>query len=861
VNARNIPAAVLAAAFLVLAAEAIPPSRGARAPSPVAVKIGADPPAARAEQMRAAERAAGENVARAEREHGARSTECAQALADQAFLLWNLEEYEAGRPIAERALSIRLAAPAESREQAGSLYQAADFRRATGDYAGALAGYRGAIAAWTRLFGEGHAENGSAWHYMGILHALTGDPAGARACLRRALAVREGALGDSDPLVATTLHALGDLAARSGDPQAEELFARAQRIWERTLGPGDPFVARSLQARARLRAAAGDFATARSLLGRALAIRAAAFGPRHHLVARTRLALADLLARSGGVEAALAETRVSIGLLKETLGPEHPAVADALSDQARLLWSAGRRTDALVTALSAETMARERFRRSARDLDDGLALSYAGARTSGLDVLLTALAERTRDVEPAAAAREAFDALIRSRGMVLGARAESGDAGIDAVRDAIPSGGALVAYALYRRLAGPYGVAEPAYLAIVMAAGQPSPRVVPLGPAPVIEAAVSAWRDQVTRDPHGRAGEHREATASAAEDPETAARAAGERLRRAVWDPVAPWIAGASPVFVVPDGAIDLVAFGALPDDRDGYLVESGPLLHQLTTERSLVSSGSGAARGRGILSLGGPDFDAALAARAWPGALAARPLCPEFARLTFGTLPGAAGEAREVAALLRSGGDDIVLEGSAARADAFSQDAPGKRILHLATHAFVLPERCAVTPDRGSVADLDSVPTEHPLLRSGLAFAGANRRAAANAEAGAGRIEDGILTAEEIAGLDLSGVEWVVLSACDTGLGEIHAGEGVAGLRHAFERAGARTVIMSLWGADDASARAFMRALYAARSTGATTAEAMRRAAADLIAFQRAHGRTTQPYYWGGFVATGDWR
>jgi CHAT domain-containing protein len=67
-------------------------------------------------------------------------------------------------------------------------------------------------------------------------------------------------------------------------------------------------------------------------------------------------------------------------------------------------------------------------------------------------------------------------------------------------------------------------------------------------------------------------------------------------------------------------------------------------------------------------------------------------------------------------------------------------------------------------------------------------------------------------------------------------------------------------TVIMSLWGADDGAARAFMRALYTARGAGLSTAEAMRQAASELLGFQRRAGRSTHPYYWGGFVAAGDW-
>jgi CHAT domain-containing protein/tetratricopeptide (TPR) repeat protein len=865
----GLAACIIAAALLLLGAESFVRSAGDTAPRPASSPAAPPSAAWRLAQKRAAE----DRVAAAEAAHGGVSAQVAAALADEAFLLWSLEEYSAGLPIAERALAIRLTAPLETREQAGSRYQVADFRRATGDYAGALEEYRGAIATWGRLLGEDHVEIASAWHYMGVVLGLAGDPEGARACLLRALDLRERGLGESDPLVASTLQALADLAMRSGDPAAEGLLVRAQRIWERSLGPRDPFVARSLLARVRLRAAAGDLASARPLLERALEIRLAAFGPGHHLVGQARRAMADLLARAGDAGAALAEAEAAVGILKGALGPAHPEVASALADLGRLQWWAGHSTDALVSALAAERMAREQFLRSSRDLDEALALRYASARTSGLDVMLTALAERPADLEPGAAAREGVDALIRSRGMVLDApsrpprdhdpgsaridRRDEGsvDPGLDEVRQAIPAGGALVAYARYERPGGPGGDPQPSYLAVVLRPESEVPEVVALGPAAAIDAAVVAWRREVTRDPHDR-----NALGPGEQGAEQAARAAGERLRRAVWDPVTSAVGSASQVFLVPDGILALVGFGALPAGRDRYLVESGPLFHELTAERDLISKTGGAVRGAGLLALGGPDFEGDPGGAASSGAGGssrppARPLCPEFARLTFEPLPGAAVEAREVAALVPPDGGRIVLEGREAGALAFALHATGKRLLHLATHAFVLPERCALTPPDGAAADLAAIPVERVLLRSGLALAGANRRGAED------DAEDGVITAEQIAALDLSGVEWVVLSACDTGLGEIHAGEGVVGLRHAFERAGARTVIMSLWGADDGAARAFMRALYAARSAGATTPEAMRAAALELLRFQRAHGRTTHPYYWGGFVAAGDWR
>lgn len=153
--------------------------------------------------------------------------------------------------------------------------------------------------------------------------------------------------------------------------------------------------------------------------------------------------------------------------------------------------------------------------------------------------------------------------------------------------------------------------------------------------------------------------------------------------------------------------------------------------------------------------------------------------------------------------------------------------------------------------------AAVETAVRENPLLLSGLAFAGANHRDVAGPDE-----DDGILTAEEIATLDLLGTEWAVLSACDTGIGEIRAGEGVFGLRRAFQMAGAHTVIMSLWPVEDEAARRWMTALYRNRFTaGESTAEAVNGASLEMLKQRRARGESTHPFYWAGFIAAGDWR
>lgn len=203
-------------------------------------------------------------------------------------------------------------------------------------------------------------------------------------------------------------------------------------------------------------------------------------------------------------------------------------------------------------------------------------------------------------------------------------------------------------------------------------------------------------------------------------------------------------------------------------------------------------------------------------------------------------------------------GADLLMLTGSQASETMFKRAAGGYRLLHIATHGFLLDNSCLSSPGPAETAGTGPLPAQSSLLLSGLALAGANRRDEVRHEADG---EDGILTAEEIGALDLSGVEWAVMSACDTGVGVVLSGEGVLGLRRAFEVAGAGTLIMSLWQVEDDATRNWMRGLYESRFSGSSSAEAVRQASLKMIEALRRHGDTTHPFFWGGFVAVGDWR
>ena len=99
------------------------------------------------------------------------------------------------------------------------------------------------------------------------------------------------------------------------------------------------------------------------------------------------------------------------------------------------------------------------------------------------------------------------------------------------------------------------------------------------------------------------------------------------------------------------------------------------------------------------------------------------------------------------------------------------------------------------------------------------------------------------------------------MLSGCETGLGKLQAGEGVLGMRRAFQIAGVRTLIMSLWRVEDEAAREWMRELYGGRLSGLSTAESVRQASLRILDARRKAGDSTHPFSWGAFVTTGDWR
>ena len=427
-----------------------------------------------------------------------------------------------------------------------------------------------------------------------------------------------------------------------------------------------------------------------------------------------------------------------------------------------------------------------------------------------------------------------IDAAERGLAQAAQGAPKEAPATLEELRAGLPEDGALVEFAVYHprdpRRAGRDQAATPRYVAFVLPKSGPI-AAVPLGEAAEIEGRVATLRKALAT-PRGQF------------------EAPARGLHDAVIAKIERHLGGAKHLVLSPSGALNLVPFAALIDGSGAHLIERYTITY-VASGRELSRASDGAGPPSPAVLVGAPAYDD-------PGGGARAPEGQRKA-LRFTTLPGTAEEVAAVGPLVPGA---VTMTG----ADASERALKGVSrpvLLHVATHGFflggdnkALAGSRALEFDAGGAAAPAKAPSEaaeprwvagNPLLRSGLALAGANERV--------GR-DDGILTALEVASMDLRGTELVVLSACETGLGEVDGGEGVYGLRRALAIAGARAQVMSLWKVDDAATRDLMVEFYKSLAKGTGRGEALRAAQRALLA----DGKRRHPYYWAAFIPSGAW-
>jgi len=749
---------------------------------------------------------------------------------------------------------------------------------ARGEFEGALAILDRSLAATEEVKGADHPDCALPLHSLARIRLTLGESRAAIDLAERAIELLQGEAGAPQPILGFAWGILARAHEARGDLDAAlEADREAGAILEAALAADDPRLAGHWNNLGLHAARSGDLETAQEMYSRALALFAgdgASGGHEKRLVLQnltlTQIQLGDPLAAGASLDALLAEEE---GMLARHLAigssEESMTFAQLFTESTTMVvsWNLTvRPDDAAATRRSLQTLVRRKgrvldsesgiIRRARADLDQESTALLDDLRRAmtELDALnRRPAAETSPDLKRASLLRKREEVVglrqaLARRGAGLDPEAEAVD--LERVGIHIPDAAALVEYVLYEPMVFPdvpgqavsWGL--PRYGVYVLF---PDGRIhaVDLGGAGAIHLRMAELRGALQRreDPRG---------------PATA-------LHAALLAPLEESLAGVDHLIVSPDGELGLLPWGALVDGEGRYLGLGDRLITTVTSGRDLLHLAEPAEVGGAALVIADVDFDGH-GSRADADDLPAGPTAPhpgpvESCGGPWARLPHTAEEGARIAGLLPG---STLLRGSEATETAL-KETRAPRVLHVASHGcFAGAERDGLPSGgrgaRRTTGARDSIPLlsalgllantggGEVLLDSGIVLAGANGSWASD--------DNGFLSAAELSLLDLRGTELAVLSACETGVGEVRFGEGVMGLRRALLLAGARTQVLSLWTvADDATAR-LMMALYEALLDGMPRGEALRRARRDLAA----DPRWSHPYFWASFELSGAW-
>src|SRR5437588_869225 len=652
-----------------------------------------------------------------------------------------------------------------------------------------------------------------------------GDELKAEEMYQRSLAVFEKIGQTENPVVASLLNALGSVYYARGDyPNAEKQFDRSRVLWETLLGPDNFHIAPSYTHLGRVAYDAGDYAKAEATFQHALTLAEKGLGQEHTSVTGYLNDLADTYCTTGAYKKGEGLYERALAVHERKAAMSHPAVQDTMSASLSALRQRAGPEDPKLLVQSNDATAK-----LAKLILDGLPQKATPAEYQ----------EQTKRLEEQ---RENLEVEISERSAGFYQRTQPVTLAL--VQALIPEDGALVEFAVYRPFdpkapdnRKAYGA--PRYVAYVLRR-QGEVQWKELGEARTTDGAVDALR-RALGDPQRR-------------DVRELARGLDEKLMR----PLRALTGKATQLLISPDGELNLLPFQALVDEQNRYLVERYGFTY-LTSGRDLLRMKVARESKSVPLVIANPAFgesateEKAKAATKWTEPKARRRSVTDARSLSELYFAPLGGTAQEANAIRKFFPDANFLTGEGATKSALKQTV-APRILHIATHGFFLQspqtvadgDARAATATRGAEAAAES---DNPLLRSGLALAGAHRRGGAAAD-------EGILTALEASGLNLWGTKLVVLSACDTGLGEVHNGEGVYGLRRAFVLAGAESLVMSLWPASDYSTRSLMASYYRNLKQGLGRGAALRQVQLEMLR----RNPQLHPFYWANFIQSGEW-
>ncbi len=664
------------------------------------------------------------------------------------------------------------------------------------------------------------------------LYNTMGDHQKAEPLYLRSLAIYERALGPDHPSTANALNNLAGLYFIKGDNQrAESLYKRSIVLKEKALGPDHPETVTSLNNLAVLYINTGRYGEAFSLGLRAQGIDAKLIDQVMGFTSEDQK-MKYLATKRGSLYGFF--TLVSRHM-KDNKDALEKTLTIWLQRKGVVLEAQKRFQDAL--ALSDDPKVMEKFRELARVRSQLSKLTFSGPGKEGME----AYRKRIKELE---AQKEQLEMELSRLSDTFAKTKKVARADVKQVASSLPKGSVLIDFVRlplfnFTKKGKQNKWDPPRYFAFILPSGGAADvSFIDLGDAGEIDRLIGELKKTISNyyaDPEGK----RSSTIS-------------RRLCERIFTPLVKDLKGAKEIYLSPDGSLNLIPFEILKGPDGRYLIEDYTF-NYLGTGRDIL--GFGMVRGKSSKSLiiGDPDYNldeggqGASLKKLGIASMDKRSFATRSRDLSskeFSPLPGTKEEVESIASLM--GKKDIILyTGKDALEEVlFAYKDP--KVLHLATHGFFLTDQDLLDEKR-------KAPYENPLVRSGIVLAGVNK----SMKSGSG---EGLITAEKILSLKLRGTDLVVLSACETGLGDIKSGEGVFGLRRAFTQAGTKGLVMSMWSVPDRETKELMVSFYTnILVKKMKRPEALRQAIiAELSEVKKRYGNTN-PFFWGAFVYMGE--
>ena len=805
----------------------------------------------------------------------------ANILTEYALLLITMGDYTRPEPMLQRALRISERAFDEDHvDVVRALNYLGICYTSRGDYLNAEPLFQRTLASWEKTFGPDHGWVAIGLENLGLLYLNMGEYDRAEPLIVRAISIQEKNNGPDHPDTLSDKVNLALLYYKRGDySKAQTAYVTLLPVIEKVLGPSHPLLGFHLGKFARVSMALGDLSKAEGLYSRALPIIQAYSGTNGPDLADALLGLSQLSAVRGNFSAAVDYQTRADAIIEHNLdmnlaiGSERQKFAylvtlpeemsQDISLHVRFAPNDPKARDLAVSAVLQrkgrvqDTLARSfDSLRSRSNPQDQILLDELNKVTSRLARLVfsgpaDAAPDQQKDIKSLEDQREKIEAEISRRSAEF--RAHKQSVTLAGVRDVIPDDAILIEFAVYRPFDprtpdASHAYDDPHYIAYVLRrSGEAQWK--DLGQAKAIDQEVELFR-QALSDPHRN-------------DVRQLARALDEK----VMQPLRGLLGDARQLLISPDGELNLIPFATMVDEQGRYLIQNFSITY-LSSGRDLLRMRVAREGGSKPYVIADPLFgepNGPLIAKAnlnTGGRRATQRSVTtgnDMSEVFFAPLDGTAQEAYSIQAIFP---EASVVTGSQATESAVKQ-VVAPRILHIATHGFFLSTVPATSVTKSTDATLKgsfiqtgstrairaTTSVTNPLLRSGLALAGANLRHQ-------NETDDGILTALEATGLNLWGTKLVVLSACDTGIGEVRNGEGVYGLRRAFLLAGAESLVMSLWPASDYTTRELMTGYYRNLKAGQGRGAALRQVQLEMLK----HNSKLHPFYWANFIQYGEW-